>query len=49
MGMDIDMPKVGQSQQTQDTGNPSLFESPEEAPRVNGVSVVIFSVRVIPI
>jgi hypothetical protein len=29
MGMDIDMPEIGQSQQTQDTGNPSHSENPE--------------------
>jgi len=36
VGMDIDMSGVGQSQQTQDTRNPSRSEHPEEAPRVNG-------------
>jgi hypothetical protein len=36
VGMDIDMPEVGQSQQAKDAGNPSHPENPEEAPRVNG-------------
>jgi hypothetical protein len=36
VGMDIDMSEVGQSQQTQDVGNPSRSENPEESPRVNG-------------
>jgi hypothetical protein len=37
VGMDIDMPEVGQSQQAKDAGNPSCPENPEEAPRVNGM------------
>jgi hypothetical protein len=36
VGMNIDIPEVGQIQQTQDTHNPSCPEKPEDAPRVNG-------------
>jgi hypothetical protein len=35
VGMDIDMPELGQNQQTQDIGNPSRSKNPEEALTVN--------------
>jgi hypothetical protein len=36
VGMDVDMPEVGQRKQAKDRGNPSCPGNPEEAPMFNG-------------